>query len=77
MSRVSAVTDLSGLLLELGYSSTREREEVSLLLQQFSVSQLTPVCLAKVLGLFTLYSYELTNNNNNNKQVRWPLTTET
>ena len=66
MSRVSAVTDLSGLLLELGYSSTRDREEVLLLLQQFSVNQLTPGCLAKVLGLcYSVYSYELTNNNNN------------
>lgn len=60
MSRVSAVTELSGLLLELGYSSTRDREEVLLLLQQFSVSQLTPACLAKVLGS-CLLSYLIWN----------------
>ena len=50
LPRLSSCSDLPHLLLELGYSGVGTREEVLLLLQQFSISDLSPLCVARVIG---------------------------
>ena len=62
LPRLAASSDLSGLLLELGYAGTGTREEVLAVLQQFSLSDLSPACVAKVLGSIARHHRDLADS---------------
>ncbi|KAI6659252.1 hypothetical protein LOD99_14925 [Oopsacas minuta] len=62
MSRISGVSELCDMILELGYSCTYSREDVVMLLQQLSILQLSAGCIAKVLGCMATHHRDLTEH---------------